>query len=181
MRQFLTDIRDVLRFEFRPLTHYVYPAWQPLLWMVLIGVIGGVAGDLKAGPLTRASFSLGVFAVEAILQTVWIMLWQRYLRRKPVQTSLFPLVIILNTPQLLGGLALMVAPAAIYLPMMVLVALYSLVLSVMALAETLDESGWRIVLALLCFAPIGFLVLNMALGVAINAGWIILPTMPAAS
>lgn len=180
MRKFLDDIWCVLRFDFKPLSHYIYPAWQPLFWMLLIGVMGGLLGDLQAGPLTRALFSLVVFAIEVILQTVWIMLWQRYIRRKPVEGSLFPLVVILNTPQLLGAVLLLLVPNGMVLPLMVLVALYSLVLSVMAIAEVLEESGWRIVLALLCFAPIGFLMLNVALGVAVKAGWLILPTASAA-
>ena len=179
MRLFLNDVWAALRFEFKPLAQYAYPAWQPLSWMALIGISGGIFSDLQAGILTRALFSLVLFSAGVVAQTMWIMLWQRHIRRKPMPGSLFPLAVILNTPQLISLLLPILLPASFQLPVLLLVMLYSLVLGVLGLAEVLDEAGWRIVVALLCFAPFGFLILNIGLSWAVKMGWLVLPNLPA--
>lgn len=175
MPPFLRDVFSVLRFDFKPLGHYVYPAWQPLAWLTLIGVVAGIGTtEFQAALPVRIAFFVGLNWVEAIGQVLWLMAWQRYLRKKPVTGSLFPVLVIAGSPQLLAP-ALTLLPESYFMTGFVLLLVYSFGLLVMALAEALEEAGWRIVLALLAFSPIAFTILSVAMSFAMSQGWIVPP------
>lgn len=178
MRKFLSDVWCVLRFDFKPLSHYVYPAWQPLAWLALICIVGGVFSPFEVSLLARVLFTLIATGLGMALQTLWVMSWQRYIRGKPVTGSLFPLIVILATPQLLiAALPALSLSENVLLLVLGGTALYSVVLGVIGLAEVLDEPGWRIVVVMLGFLPFFMLYTNLLIGLALHWGWIALPAV----
>lgn len=179
MPKFFCDMLDVLRLRFKPLSSYVYPSWQPLAWLVLIGVIGGVDAQVfKTGVIERIAFFVTLNLAEALLLSVWLMVWWRYVLNRPVQGSLFPLVTLATSVQLLE-LFTRLLPDDIALYAAVSLAFYGVFVLMSSVAAALNEKRGTVLLALLAYLPAAMGLFQIAMGMALKWSWIDLSTLPA--
>lgn len=186
MPKFLIDLFDVLRLRFQPLAHYVYPAWQPVGALLLVGFIGGAgAMGMKAGLIERAGFMMAMNLLQIVLLTFWLMIWWRFVLKRPVQGSLFPLVALVNSAHFLIVLAailvlVLMAPISVELLMLTIMGLglWVLFLTIAAVAAALNERRVTVLLALLAYLPTALSISQIAMGLMLDWGWVVMPTMP---
>jgi len=190
MPKFLTDLLDALRLRFQPLAHYIYPAWQPVGALLLVGFfVGAGAMGLNAGVLERAGFMMAVNLLQIVLLTFWLMIWWRFVLKRPVQGSLFPLVALVNSAHFLIVLASMLilvliapaSPESLLLTVAVTVmglGLWVVFLTVAAVAAALNERRVTVLLALLAYLPTALSISQISMGLMLDWGWVVMPTMP---
>ncbi len=173
MTKLVRDALDFLRFRFYPLTHYVSPAWQPLVWLLLIGVVGGVvAQEFQAGVLERILFFVVLNLLETTLLSAWLMAWWRWILKRPTQGSLFPLVVLASSAQLLEPLT-QFFPESIALAFAFPLALYGVFILVAGVATALSERRVFVVLAILAYLPVALTLLHLAMTLTLDWGWIV--------
>lgn len=183
MPKFLHDLLDLLRLRFHLLTQYVYPAWQPVGALLLLGFVCGAGMlGLKAGLIERAAFMIVLNFLQVVLLTFWLMFWWRFVLKRPVQGSLFPLIALVSSAQFLIALAttLMMAVLAPLAPgqfMLIIAALgfACLFLMVAAIASALNERRIIVLLALFAYFPTALSLSQIALGLMLNWGWMEMP------
>lgn len=177
MPKFIRDVLDLLRFRFHPLAHYVYPAWQSLLWLALIGVVGGLAAhEFRSGLLARIAFFTALNLIETIVLSAWLMAWWRWVLKRPIQGSLFPLVVLANSAQLLEPV-LQLFPDSIALALVFPLALYGMLLLIGAVASALGERRFVVFIAILAYLPIALALLQVSMNLTVGWGWVDV-TMP---
>ncbi len=170
--KFARDVLDLLRFRFYPLNHYVYPAWQPLAWVVLIGVVGALgAYEFQAGLMSRIVFFVILNLIETLLMSFWLMGWWRWIVRRPFEGSLFPLVVLASSTQLLEPIT-QLFPESLRMTVALPLAIYGVVLLVSAVAKALEERRILVVLAIIGYLPIALTLLHFAMGLALDWGWV---------
>lgn len=181
MPKFVRDVLDLLRFRFHPLAHYVYPAWQTLLWLSLIGVVGGLAAyEFQAGVLARIAFFIALNVTETIVLSAWLMAWWRWVLKRPVQGSLFPLVVLANSAQLLEPV-LRLFPETVALALVFPLALYGMLLLIGAVATALDERRFLVFVAILAYLPIALALVQLSMNLTVGWGWVEMAVAPAAN
>lgn len=181
MPKFVRDALDLLRFRFYPLKHYVYPAWQPLAWLLLVGIVGGLAAqEFQADILERILFFAGLNLVETMLMSTWLMVWWRWILKRPISGSLFPLVVLASSAQLFEPL-IQLFPDNLAMVLALPLAIYGLCVLVAGVAAALAERRLFVVLAIMAYLPVALTLLHLATTLALNLGWIVLDvtTLPA--
>ncbi|GGP27571.1 hypothetical protein GCM10010971_33900 [Silvimonas amylolytica] len=156
----------------KSLEEYSYAAWLPAVWLCLIGMADAASStDLDASAGARLLFFMALNWLETVLLAVWLMLWYRITERKPLEGSLFPLMVLCSTPEL-------VAPALAQLPVglgnllqFVLMA-YGMAVSVRALMIATRQKLASAIIAVLSFLPVALLLVSGATAVASQMGWI---------
>lgn len=177
MTNFISDALKMLRFKFYPLTHYAYPAWQPLAWLMVIGIVGGLgAQEFQAGLLERIIFFVILNLLEALLLSAWLMGWWRWIIKRPVSSSLFPVVVLASSAQLLEPLTRLL-PATLAMNFAFPLAFYGVVLLVVSVATALNERRLLVVLAILAYFPVAMMLLHLAMSLVIGWGWIVPETL----
>ena len=171
MNKLFNDLFDLLRLRFKPLSHYVYPAWQPLALVLGVKVIEGGFAHLQAQWWQRVGFFLGFGMVEVLLLVFWLTIWWRFVLRRPITGSLFPIAALLTGAQMLSLLMLM-TPPALFLPVMVGLAGYLIYMTISALSAALAEPKRVVVLALLIYLPSLFNLHWIAFQMWLEWGWL---------
>ncbi|MDR3428585.1 hypothetical protein [Silvimonas sp.] len=170
--RFLRDALDVSLLRSKTLPEYSYPVWLPALWLTLIGVAGAWANDdfLAAWPI-RLGFFILVNWLEAILTALWLMLWFKVIDKKPVEGSLFPLVVLSSTPQLLVPVFAAMPDPVGSLGLMA-VGIYGVVVMIRAVMGATGQKLTSVVIAVLSFIPVALLLVGGAMTLANEFGWI---------
>lgn len=178
MQKFFFDMLEVVRFRFKPLSSYVYPAWQPLLTLALVALLGAIpASEIQTGLAGRAAFFFMLRLAETTLLSLWLMLWWRFILRRPFTGSVFPLLVLCVGPHFF-------APLVALLPLEYggilggVIAGYSLVLMVSAVAASLGERRRTVVVALLASLPLAFMLVTVMFQLMASLGWISLEVVP---
>ncbi|WP_432721026.1 hypothetical protein R0381_002753 [Jeongeupia wiesaeckerbachi] len=172
MQTLIRDAFDVARFKVAPLAHYRYPVWQPLLWLALLSTAAALsAGDFDAPLPARVAFFVTLDLLSSIVSTLWLMGWLKLLDRKPLGASLFPLVVLAATPQLLQPLVSLLGGDAELVATIVLT-LYGLVVLVRAVAVSTAHRAGQIVAGLLAYLPLALLQYGLAVQLATSFGWV---------
>ncbi|GHD63012.1 hypothetical protein [Jeongeupia chitinilytica] len=173
MQALLRDAIDLARLRVEPLAHYRYPVWQPLAWLALLSTAAALgAHDFDAPLLAKVVFFAALDLLSTIVSTLWLMGWLRLLDRKPLEYSLFPLVVLAATPQLLQPLAALLDGDAELVATVVLT-LYGLVVLVRAVAVATAHRPGQIVAGLLAYLPLALLQYGLAVQMATFFGWIV--------
>ncbi len=172
MNKFIRDAFDLLRFRFHPLEHYIYPAWQPLAWLGLIGVVGALgAQEFQAGLPSRIAFFVVLNLLETLLMSAWLMGWWRWVLKRPFEGSLFPLVVLASSTQLLEPLSGFL-PDSMALAFAFPLAVYGVFLLVASVANALGERRALVVLAIIAYLPVALTLLHLAMSLALDWGWV---------
>lgn len=179
MNKLVRDVLDLLRFRFYPLNHYIYPAWQPLAWLAGIGVVGALgAHEFQAGLAERIVFFIALNLIETLLMSFWLMGWWRWVLKRPFEGSLFPLVVLASSTQLLEPLTLFV-PESMAMAFAFPLAVYGVYLLVAAVAHALGERRGLVVIAIIGYLPIALTLLHFAMSMALDWGWVVVDPAPA--
>ncbi|WP_200918023.1 hypothetical protein [Jeongeupia sp. HS-3] len=172
----MRDALDVARLKVGPLSHYRYPVWQPLVWLALLSLAAALgAGKFKASLPQRLLFFGILDLISCILSTLWLMGWLRILDRRPFEGTLFPLIVLAATPQLLQPVVAML-PDDAGLVATVLLTLYGLVVLVRAVAVATVHRPALIAAGLLAYLPVALLLYGLAVNIATSLGWLPAPT-----
>lgn len=178
MSKFVLDALDMLRLRFYPQSHYVYPAWQPLAWIVLIGIVGALgASEFQAGLIERIVFFVVLNLAETLLMSFWLMGWWRWVLKRPFEGSMFPIVAMASSSQLLEPLTFLL-PDSLAMAFAFPLAVYGVFLLVAAVARALEERRILVVLAIIAYLPIALTLLHMAMSFALDLGWVVAPSPP---
>lgn len=173
MKKFISDALNMLRFRFYPLNHYVYPAWQPLVWLIVIGVVGGLgAQEFQAGLPERILFFIALNLAESVLLSTWLMVWWRWIIKRPLTGSLFPVVVLASSAQLLEPLTQLLTQSTA-MNFAFPLAFYGVVLLVASVANALQERRLLVVLAIMAYFPIALMLLHVAMSLVLGWGWIV--------
>ena len=176
MNKLIRDVLDLLRFRIQPLSHYVYPAWQPLAWIALIGVVGAASAyEFQAGFIARVGFFVVLNLLETLLLSFWLMGWWRWILKRPINCSLFPLVVLVSSTQLLEPLTFLL-PENLSMAFAFPLAVYGVVLLVVAVAQALNERRALVVAAIIGYLPVALALLHFAMNLALDWGWVSLET-----
>lgn len=175
MPKFLRDAFELMRFRPQPLAAYVYPAWQPLAWLVFLGVVTGLLDkEFQTGVAQKIAFSVILNLLESMLFSIWMMGWFRLVLKRPLQNSVFPLVVLTSVARLLLPLADL-APAKYGFVFSAMLAFYGVYVLVIGLAGATGEKRGTIFLAVLAYMPITLLLFVVAITQAAGWGWIVIP------
>ncbi len=168
------DALDLMRFRVRPIGHYQYPLSAVILWLLCLGLASALVADTFTGGMAnRLAFFMAVNVVESGL-LAWFMAW--WLRQSgwQGQESLFGLVVLSHTPQLLEPLLLAV-PAPLDSFLAFGLAAWGITILVQALHLTTAMTRGRVIVGMILFMPIAVFALSLMLGAAAHQGWISLP------
>ncbi|MDK2125852.1 hypothetical protein [Parachitinimonas caeni] len=169
MNKLLSDALSLALLRVKPLSHYVYPFWLPMVWLTLI------AAMMSPGlPLLNASLP-AKFLVVAIVQWVEVLVltfvmswWLKLGNRWNGDGSLFPLIVVASTVQLLG-----IAVSALDLvPLALIAAIYRLVVLVHAIAGATGVRKSYVVGGILVFLPVAVVVTLILAQIAVGTGMI---------
>lgn len=111
MPPFLQDALDIARFRVKALDHYAYDWWQPVLWLTLLGTLPALTTQIPVpiGVLLVASVVLTW--ISALIMVLFFTWWLKKNQAWNGQGSLFPLVVLASSSQLLGPImAILPAP-----------------------------------------------------------------------
>ena len=176
MRRLIEDALDLCRLRTHPLSRYVYPAWEPILWVALcsgVNVIGDT--ELQTGITQKIVFSVLFGLGETLLMSFWLLGWFRWILKRPISGSIFPLLAVAGSVNLFMPLV-DIAPLAYQMLVMVLIAFYGVYVMVLGIGDGLQEKRSTILLALLAYLPAAFLLAIMASSLAYSLGWVIPPS-----
>ncbi|AXK39759.1 hypothetical protein [Crenobacter cavernae] len=174
MQRLFDDVIDLVRGRIQPLAHYQYPFWQPALLLTVMGVFASARAIEIGGPLEGRLLFFVLFTWMQILLFVRFMGWWVRLAGARLEASLFGLVVLTNSPQLLEPLASWLPDDAAQGVTLVLSVL-SVIILVRALSAVSGVSKLRVFLGALCYTPLAILLLTGLTGVAGQMGWIELP------
>lgn len=181
MSRFLLDAFNLACFRGQPLAHYTYPAWQPMLWLTLLGAVDGMtATGFNAEWTVRLLFFIALNWAEVIVLSLFMVRWLGLAQQPGV--SLFPLLALAQSPQLLQGLldaafggAADAAPTSVQMGLGWLLAVYSILVIVRALGDATGASRGRTLLGVVLFLPVALTMLLLSGLLAAKLGWIAPP------
>ncbi|MBV1776957.1 hypothetical protein KSF73_14660 [Burkholderiaceae bacterium DAT-1] len=175
MRQILDDALDFSAFRFRSLDHYVYPAWQPLLWLAAIATVNALgAGELRADVVDRTVFFIVLYLLSTSAAALFFQRFCRASHRWREPGSLFPLMVLVSSIEIFQPLgALLPYDAGFILSLMLLG--YQLVLLARGLQASTGLPMPYITKGVLLFIPIMLAIILLASAIIDLAGWIPAP------
>ncbi|QDQ27968.1 hypothetical protein FNU76_17355 [Chitinimonas arctica] len=106
MPPFFQDALDLARFRVKALEHYAYDWWLPVLWLSFLAVVPpllALAGS-DAPIAMLLTLSLALTWVTVLMLTFFFGWWLKRDPASKVRGSLFPLVVLASSGQLLGPL-----------------------------------------------------------------------------
>ncbi|MBB5190380.1 hypothetical protein HNQ50_001102 [Silvimonas terrae] len=172
LSRFLRDALDVCLLRIKALEEYSYAAWMPAVWLCLVGMADAASSnDLDASLGGRLVFFVALNWLETILLALWLALWYRITERKPLEGSLFPLMVLCSTPELIAPAVAQLPDALNNLLQLVMMA-YGLVISVRALMIATRQKLSSAMIAVLSFLPVAVLLASGANGIASELGWV---------
>ncbi len=172
LARFLRDALDVCLLRVKALEEYSYAAWLPAVWLCLIGIADAASStDLDASAGALLLFFVALNWLKTILLAVWLMLWYRITERKPMEGSLFPLMVLCSTPDLLAP-ALAVVPGEIGDLLQWVLLAYGTAVTMRALMIATRQKLAGAIIAVLSFLPVGLLLLSGASSLASELGWL---------
>ncbi len=181
MPKFLADLIELLRFRFQPLSHYVYPAWQPIALLALAATLGGASsGEIQAGVPGKIAFFFVLTLTETALLSIWLMMWWKLILRRPFSGSVFPLLALCTGPQFFVPLVSFLPPVAAAV-LMLAMASYSLILMMSAIAAALGERRRTVLLAMIAYLPVATVLSQLTQQLMVGWGWIVLPAIQTTS
>ncbi|SFN33504.1 hypothetical protein SAMN05660284_01235 [Formivibrio citricus] len=181
MPKFIADLLDLLRFRFQPLSHYVYPAWQPLGWLALAAILGGSAStEVQAALPGKLAFFFVLTLAETAFLSIWLMVWWKWVLRRPFTGSLFPLLTLCTGPQFLVPLVALLPPRSSAI-ILLTIAIYNLVLMVSAVAAALEERRRTVLLGMMAYLPLALIFSQLTHRLMAGWGWIAWPVAPVGS
>ncbi|MFC4159571.1 hypothetical protein [Chitinimonas lacunae] len=170
MRKLLTDAFEIACFRIRPLDHYVYPFWQPMLWLSLISAVPVLTGALQASLPERLLFFELLGWAQVLLLTIFLSWWLRLGQRWKGEGSLFPLTVLCHSSALLLVLAPVLETGA-FLLFKAALSIYQVVLLVVALSRATGVTRGHVAIGLLASAPTILLVLLISQQFLLQSGW----------
>ncbi|GGP19472.1 hypothetical protein [Silvimonas iriomotensis] len=172
LARFLRDALDICLMRVKSLEEYSYAAWMPAAWLCLIGIADAASStDLDASLGARLLFFVSLNWLETVLLAVWLMLWYRITERKALEGSLFPLMVLCATPDLIAP-ALAQVPGDIGNLLKFALMVYGMTVSVRALMIATRQKLAGAMIAVLSFLPVALLLVSGATSVAAQMGWI---------
>lgn len=171
------DAIDLACFRVKPVSHYAYTWWQPVLWLTVLGALPALgATDLKASVPVLMVFFIAMTWLQALALTLFFAWWLKLGKRWGGQGTLFPLVVLATSSQLLEPL-LSAVPPSMVLPLTGLLAFYQIAVLTQALNKATGVGMKHVLLGLLAYLPTALILGLLALSIAGKAGW--LPPLPA--
>ena len=172
MRKFLHDAVDLALFRFKPLDHYVYEWWVPVLCVALQGtVLSAFATDLNTGVIQRTVFLIASNLVETLLASLFFGWWVRLDKRCTQKGTLFPLMALLQSAIVLLAVATVLPPGLNALAMLA-ICLYALVVQVRAISHSTGTGMGHTVAGMLAFLPAQLLLMLLSTQIATGLGWV---------
>ncbi len=166
------DALDIARFRVKALEHYVYEWWQPVLWLTVLAA-SPVLRDIGRVPNWEilVLFSIVLNWVLILMFTFFIVWWVKRHNGWQGQGSLFPVVVLASTPQLIN--ALIPFEQNLFLILIVLALLfYQFTVLIHALAISTGLPRRYMVNGLLLFMISCTLLFILLMVIAFKAGWI---------
>lgn len=174
MQRFLDDVIDLVRGRVQPLEHYQYPFWQTALLLTLMGVFASARAVEIGGSTDGRLLFFVLFTWMQILLFVRFIGWWLRLAGAELEGSVFGLVVLTNSPQLLEPLASWL-PDDVARGVTLALSLLSVIILIRALSSVSGVSKLRVFLGVLCYTPLAILLLTGLTGFAGQMGWIELP------
>lgn len=174
MRKLLTDAFDIACFRIRPLDHYGYPFWQPMLWLSLLATVTLFDSQLEASLPEQFLFYQALVWANTLLMTLFLAWWLRLGKRWNGEGSLFPIVVLCQSANLLVPLVIMLDPVARFVCLLALL-IYKISLLVVALSRSTGVGRAHVGMGLLAATPTLLIVFLISQQFALQSGW-----MPAA-
>ncbi len=177
--QLVTDLLDLLRLRVQPLAHYRYPWWQPALLITLLGVFAASTAEFMVAPaLARIAYFVCLNWFELLLMTHFFHWWMQLGGRWNGEGSLLQLMAVCQGVQILEPL-LTWLPDPVAVSASLLLAGYSIVMLVHALAAATHVARSHVMGGILLFTPVALALYLAMMMVANQFGWIAEP--PAAA
>lgn len=181
MPKFFVDLLNLLRFRFQPLSHYVYPAWQPIGLLALAAILGGVfSSKIQADVPGKMAFFFALTLAQTALLSLWLMIWWKWVLRRPFVGSLFPLLALCTGPQFLVPFAVLL-PIKVAAALIMAIAFYSFILVLSAIAAALGERRRTVLLAMIAYLPLALILSQITDQLMVSWGWISIPAVPPVS
>ncbi|PHV11711.1 hypothetical protein [Chitinimonas sp. BJB300] len=166
------DALDIARFRVKALEHYVYEWWQPVLWLT---VLAALPAFTAIGRVPSVGF-LALLAiilswVQVLMFTFFFSWWVKRHKDWRGQGSLFPIVVLSTTVQLIGLVLPLIPDAVLSLGLLAIWG-YQICILVHALTVSTGLPRRHLVNGLLLYF-VGCVLLAVLLAiVALQAGWI---------
>lgn len=171
----IRDACNVALLRFEPLAHYVYPYWQPVFWLCVIGFTPAFfATKLEAVLPARMGFFLLWTWLETILITVFFTWWLQQGKRWNGEGSLFPLMVLIASLELAQPL-LLIFPSDLAMSLNLLLLVYQLCVLVFGLAAATGAGLRHVFTGLMIYLPLAVMVWALASLTANWLGWLPMP------
>ena len=176
MNGFLRDTFNACCLRFKPLEQYSYSPWIPCFWLTLIALTDSMANAdaIAPSPAWGVVFFVLLNWLLTILEALWFAAWFKYIERKPLEVSVFPLVVIASTPQMLAPVLLLVDQSTANLLGFVLM-IYGMLVLIRALAASTGKRIGVAAVSAIAFLPVFFILANSLTAVAEQLGWVTFP------
>lgn len=174
MRKLLTDAFDLARFRVRPLDHYGYPFWQPMLWLSLLAGLQLFGSQIEASVPEQLLFYEASAWTITLLLSLFLAWWLRLGKRWSGEGTLFPILVLCQSLDLLIPLTMALDPVGQAFSKLLLLC-YQIAVMVVALSRSTGVSRAHVGMGLLAATPTLLIVLLIGQQFAMQAGW-----MPAA-
>ncbi|MEH6459640.1 hypothetical protein [Chitinimonas sp. JJ19] len=170
------DAIDLACFRVKPVSHYAYTWWQPVLWLTVLSVLPALGvPENKAGITVPVGLLVAVTWLHALALTFFFGWWLKLGDRWDGQGSLFPLIVLASSSQLIAPLLNMIPPA-VGIPISGVLVFYRLSVLINSLSKATGVEIKHVLVGLLLYLPTVFIVVLLALMLASPAG--LLPPLP---
>lgn len=171
MLQFFLDAIDLALFRAKPLERYAYDWWVSVVWLTILSCMPVlVADELHASLLERLFFYLVQGWVATVLMSVFLAWWLRMASQLKPDASLFPLIVLASTTDLLQPLLGLIPGDDGQLALELLV-IYQFAVLMHALTRSVGVSLGRALLGVVAFIPTALVLQILSNQVAYSAGW----------
>lgn len=174
MPRIFDDALDLILLRPRPLPHYQYPVWQPLLLVAVVGAVGGASVDTFVG---NAVARLGFFMTLNIGLTLVLAQFFRIWMSQIGWDGKGDVLALIAVADGIG----FVRPLADWLPdplddvAQLALACYSLVILWYSLSQSTGLRRGHIAMGVLLAVPLVILIQVLAWSLAVQAGWMVMP------
>jgi len=175
MLKLLQDALEVAMLRVKPLSHYTYEYWQPMLWLTLVGALPAFFDDmLKVDMPQRLLFWVVLTWIQTLVMTAFFSWWLKLGERWKGGGSLFPLVVLVTSTEVVEPF-IDLLPDDLKMGVTLFVLIVQLVVLVRALTVATGSTVQHVVSGVFVYLPTAMLIFLLSLQVLVSLDWVATP------